>query len=120
LNALFVALENLNSLLLCASDIGLLPATGTAAIAMLNEQMAAADLTLALASGVRASSSRGVVLRHVDFEFFGIGFRRWLPARLFCRRVEVVWEILRVGMANFPTGRKTCVSLGPRVSYANF
>jgi hypothetical protein len=85
---------------------------------MLDEQVTAADLALALARGVRASS-RGVVLRHVYFQLIGIGFRRWLPARLFCRRVEIVWEILRVGMANFPTGGKTCVGL-ESVSYANF
>lgn len=114
-----MTLEDLNSLLLCASDVSLPPAAGTATITMLDEQVAAADLALTLARGVR-SSSRGVVLRHVDFQFIGIGFRRWLPARLFCGRVEIVWEILRVGMANFPTGGKTCVGLGQKVSYANF
>lgn len=114
-----MTLEDLNSLLLCASNVSLPPATGTATITMLDEQVAATDLSLALTRGVRASSW-GVVLRHVDFQFIGIGFRRWLPTRLFCGRVEIVWEILRVGMANFPTGGKTCVGLGQRVSYANF
>jgi hypothetical protein len=105
-----MTLKNLNRLLLCTSNIGLPPAAGTATIAMLDEQVTAADLALALPGGIRASS-RGVVLRHVYFQLIGISFRRWLPARLFRRRVEIVWEILRVGMANFPAGGKTCVGL---------
>lgn len=110
LNALFVAFKNFNCLLLCASNVGLSPAARAAAIAMLHKQVAAANLAVAFARGIRASGG-GVVLRHVDFKLLGIRFRRGLPARLLRRWVEVIWKVLRVRMANFPTGGKTCVGL---------
>lgn len=101
LDATLVTLKNLNSLLLRAGDLSLAPAAGSSAVAVLNEQVAAADLALAL-SGDLGASSRGVMLSHVKRQFFGISLGRRLPARLFCGRVEVVGEVLRVRMADFP------------------
>ena len=52
------------------------------------------------------------MLCHVDLEFLGIGFFRWLPAGFVCFVVEVVREVLAVAVADFPVWRQTCVGLG--------
>jgi hypothetical protein len=49
LDSLLVSLEDLNCLLFCASNFCLLPAAGTTTVAVLDEQVAAANLALALA-----------------------------------------------------------------------
>jgi hypothetical protein len=113
LDALFVALQDLNCLFLGAGDISLPPAAGTAAVAVLDEQVAAADFAFAFARGI-GTGSRGVVLRHVDLKFLGIGAGRRFPARFFCVGVEVVRKVLGVRMTNFPCIGETGVSLPSR------
>lgn len=43
-----------------------------------------------------------MMLSHIRLELLGIGSWRWLPSRLFLRLVEVVWEVLGVGVTDFP------------------
>lgn len=55
-----------------------------------------------------------MVFGHVVLELLGVGARRRLPARDFVDGIEVVGEVLRIGVAHFPVGRKTGVSLRVR------
>jgi hypothetical protein len=52
-----------------------------------------------------------VVNGHESFELFGISASWGFPSRLFGSRVEVVWKIFGVRMANLPIGGKSCVGL---------
>ena len=101
LNARLVALQDFNCLFLGAGDISFSPAAGTTAVAVLDEQVAAADFAFAFTRGIRTGSG-GVVLCHVDFEFLGIGIGRGLPAGFFCVGVEVIRKVLGVRVTNFP------------------
>lgn len=51
------------------------------------------------------------MLGHVCLEFLGVGVLGWLPSRLMGLGIEVVREILGVGMSHLPVGRKACVGL---------
>lgn len=84
-----MAFEDLNCLLLGAGNLGLAPAAGTTAVAVLHKQVAAADLALSLSTNIVVIRSR-VVSRHVVFECLGIGVRGWFPTRLLGRGVKVV------------------------------
>lgn len=101
-----MALQDLNGLLLGASDLSLPPAAGATAVAVLDEQVAAANLTLALPTGLGASCG-GVVRRHVVLQLLGISIRRRFPARLLSGGVEVVGKVLGVRMTNFPASGKS-------------
>lgn len=46
---------------------------------------------------------------HVGLEFVRVGSGRGFPARLFGGGIEVVGEVLRVGVAHFPAFWETCV-----------
>ena len=52
-----------------------------------------------------------VVLCHVGFQLLGIGSWRWLPSGLLLGIVEIVGEVLRVRVADFPSGWETGFSL---------
>lgn len=110
-----MTLQDLNCFLLGTSNIGLPPAAGATAVAVLDEQVAAADFAFALARGLGAGSG-GVVLRHVDFKLLGIGIGRRFPAGFFCVGVEVVGKVLGVRMTNFPSVGETSVSLQFRLA----
>jgi hypothetical protein len=101
-----MTLQDLNGFLLGASNLCLPPAAGATAVAMLDEQVATANLALTLATGLGASCW-GVVRRHVELKCLGIGVRRRFPPRLLGSGVEVVGEVLGVRMTNFPTGGET-------------
>lgn len=82
---------------------------------MLNKQMACANLAISTltirSTALRSDLRSAMVLSHVALELLSIGSWRWFPLRLFQGFVEVVGEVLRLGVANFPSGWKTCVSL---------
>lgn len=52
-----------------------------------------------------------MVLGHVGLELLGVGTRWGLPAGFFGGAVEVVWEVFRVGVADFPGGGEAGVGL---------
>lgn len=105
-----MGLQDLNGLFLAAGDLGLAPAARATAVAVLDQQVAATDLALTLARGLWASCG-SMVLRHVQFQFLSVGVGRRFPARFFGGGVEVVGEVLGVGVANLPASRKSRVSL---------
>lgn len=49
--------------------------------------------------------------RHEGLELFGIGSGRGLPSRLLGGRIEVIWQILRIGVTNLPFRRKSSIGL---------
>lgn len=71
--------------------------------------MSSTDLIVVLPvdSTVRAA----VVLGHEDLQFLSVSVFGRFPSRLVGFVVEVVWEILGVGVSNLPVWRKTCVGL---------
>jgi hypothetical protein len=73
--------------------------------------MAAADLALALPRHFWASCGPTVVVCHIDLEGFCVRVRWRLPAGFLRGRIEVVREILGVGVANLPTRGETCLYL---------
>lgn len=105
MDALLITLQNLNSLFLGAGDRILPPTAGATALTVLDEQVATADLALALVSTLGATRS-SVMLRHIDFESLGISIRRRFPAGFLGGRVKVVGKVLRVRMTNFPAAGK--------------
>lgn len=67
---------------------------------MLHEEMSAADLAievLLVRKAVLVQVS-GMVLAHVVLESLAVGVCRRLPSRLLCVRVEVIRQILAVGV----------------------
>lgn len=89
----------------------LTPAAGSAAITVLDEKMGSADLVLWDAGdGTRACPS-AVVSSHVVLELLGVGAGWGFPSRDLVDRVEVVGEVLGVGVTDFPVGRQPGVGL---------
>lgn len=87
------------------------PAAGSSTIAVLDKKMGSTDLALRnTRNSTRARTSR-MVSRHVMLELLGVGARGGLPSRQLLGRVEVVGEVLGVGVTDLPTRRKTGVSL---------
>ncbi len=52
------------------------------------------------------------MLGHVGFQFFRVSTRGGLPARLLGGAIEVVREVFRVGVADFPGCGEAGVGLG--------
>lgn len=92
--------EYRDRLFLGAGNVAFAPAARTAAVTVFNEEMGAADL--ALGWQTRNSCRAGMVVGHVQFQSLGVGARRWLPAGLLCGGIEIVRQVLRVRVANFP------------------
>lgn len=99
-----MSLENIDGLFLGSGDLSFAPAAGASAALVLYKQMAAADLALALPSRIGVSR-RSMMLSHVDLQLLGIGIGGGFPTRFLGGGVEVIWEVLRVRMTNFPAGR---------------
>lgn len=70
---------------------------------MLDEQVGSANLTAQVLLGGRAVVVQigGVILAHVVLEGFRVGLCRRLPFRFFGAGVEVVRQVLAVGVADF-------------------
>lgn len=97
-----------------ATDLS--PAAGPPRILVLDQQVAGADLALvavdaAAAAGLGPDLGRAVVRRHVLLELLRVGPRRRLPPRRRRRGVEVVWQVLGVGVTHFPSAGESCFGL---------
>lgn len=106
LDLLLVAFDDGHGLVLGTRNFRLSPAAGTPAPRVFDQQMGGANLALGRArSGTLMSS-------HILLELVGVGPRGRLPAGDCLDRVEVVRQILGVGVANLPVGRETGLSHG--------
>lgn len=95
----------------CASRTYLSPAAWSSAILVLDEQVSSANLALWHTGDSSKARSGAVVLGHVVLELFRVCSLGRLPAGNLLGRVEVVWEVLGVGVAHLPVGGKTGISL---------
>jgi len=48
---------------------------------------------------------------HESLQLFGVGAGWWFPSGFFGGWVEIVREVLRIGMTNLPLRREPCVGL---------
>jgi hypothetical protein len=103
LDALLVAADDGGGVVLGAGNVGLAPGRGPARVAVLDEQVGGADLALG-GVGQGALARGGVVSGHIVLEAVGVGALRRLPARDLVDGVEVVGQVLGVGVANLPVG----------------
>lgn len=110
-----MAQYNGHGVVLGASDLGLTPTRGTARVSVLDEQMRGADLALLLALAVGSQTGGAVVGAHVMLERLAIGAGGGLPSALLGRGIEVIREVLGVGVSNLPSAGETG-SLKERVS----
>jgi hypothetical protein len=78
---------------------------------MLDEKMGSTDLALGNTRDSTRARTSTVVSRHVMLELLGVGAGGGFPSRQLLGRVEVVGEVLGVGVTDLPTRRKTGVSL---------
>lgn len=82
---------------------------------MLDEQVSGADLALRNGNGLRSGADAGAVVGgHVVLQLLGVGSCGRFPARDLLGGIEVVGEVLGVGVSHFPAGRETGVSLRRR------
>jgi len=100
-NTLLMSKQYSQGLLLGAHYPRLAPARGATALAVLDEQMGAADLVL-LVVVETAADAGGVVVGHVHLELVGVGALWWLPSRFLGVGVEVVRQVLGVGDTDLP------------------
>lgn len=91
--------------------IYLSPAARSSAIAVLDQQVGGANLALGDARDGTGSGTGTVVLGHVVLQLLRVGAGGGLPAGNLVDRVEVVWEVLGVGVTDFPVGRQAGVRL---------
>ena len=89
----------------------LAPAAGSAAITMLNKKVGCANLVLGDTGDGPGARTSAVVGGHVVLELLGVGACRGLPSRDLVGRVEVVGEVLGIGVTDFPVGRQPGFSL---------
>ena len=111
-----MAPKDLDGLLLGPSDVGLPPAAGPSAILVLDQKVTAPNFSLALVRSVGTACGAAVVLGHVDLEGLRVGPGRRLPAGLFRRGIEIVREVLGVGVTDLPARWKTGFSLDVRTT----
>jgi hypothetical protein len=104
LDARLVVLDDAARLVLGARDLGLAPAHGPARLAVLDEQVRGADLALGHAddAGGGVGPAAAVVFGHVELELVGVGLGGRLPSGLALLDVEVVGQVLGVGVPDFP------------------
>lgn len=110
LDSLLVFPNPFLGLVLGPRDLRFPPTGRAAAVGVLDEQMGGADLAAAAETRVRGQHARAVVLPHVRLELLRVGARRRLPARVLGGRVEVVRQILGVGVADLPALGQACVA----------
>lgn len=109
-----IVVDHLICLFLCASDVGLPPASWAPAFAVLHEKMSNPDLVPRMCKVGRRDAFGAMMLRHIFFELLGIGTRGRLPSRVLGLGVEVVGEVLRVGAADLPALGQPCFLRGLR------
>lgn len=74
--------------------------------------MGGADLALWDTRDGTMAGASAVVSSHVVLKLFAVGSGRRLPSGYLVLGVEVVGQVLGVGVANFPVGGETGISLG--------
>ena len=112
LDALLVRRQHHARLALGARDAALAPAAGPPAVAVLDQQVRGADLALGLATAAARGGGGGrcggprrvlaVVDGHVGLELVRVGAGGRVPARVLAGRVEVVGQVLGVGVPHLP------------------
>ena len=85
-------------------DTHLFPALRPSAVLVLHQQVGCPNFPLIHTITIRPNRRGAMVLRHVNLQLFGVRPGRRLPAGFLGRRVEVVGEVLRVGVAHLPVG----------------
>ena len=106
---LLVPLQYIYRLILSPRDLLLLPAARPPAVPMLDEEMRGADLAFRLGFAIVwriDGEGLGVVCGHVGLDEGWVCAGGGLPAGFLGGGVEVVGEILGVGVADFPAGRE--------------
>lgn len=78
---------------------------------MLHQQVGGANLALWYPGDSAGARTRTMMGTHVGLELLSVGALRGFPAGHLLDRVEVVREVFRVGVADFPVRRKTSISL---------
>ena len=104
LNPLLVTPQDLQGLVLGPPNLGLLPAARPPAIAMLDEQMGGSDLPILGGAGGGRVGGGAVVEGHVGLYLVRVGTGRGFPAGFLGGGVEVVGQVLGVGVSDFPLG----------------
>ena len=92
-------------------SIYLSPAARPPAISVFDKQMGRANLSLGHAGNSAGAGAGAMVSGHVVLELLSVGTLWRFPSRDLVGRVEVVGQVLGVGMANFPVRRKTGITL---------
>lgn len=114
-DALLVRGDDGLGLVLGSGDVGLAPAARAPTISMLDQQMSNSDLALVRCLGLRRGFPHhtrvAMMLCHVGLELVRVGVLGRLPIGGGGKGVEVVWEVLRVGMSHLPIGRKAGLGL---------
>lgn len=102
--------QNLEGLALRAGDVRLAPRRRSSGVLVLDEQMGAADFALEalLRGGAVGSLVLRVVLAHVVLQGFAVGVGWRLPARFLGAGIEVVGQVLAVGVPDFPAWWEAC------------
>ena len=67
-----------------------------------------ADFAFLLTLAVRSQAGGAVVGAHVVLEGLAVGAGGRLPSALLGRGIEIIREILGVGVSDLPAARKTC------------
>lgn len=73
--------------------------------------MRGSDLSVGGIGDFAGTGANAVVGGHVDLELLRVGARGGLPAGVLLVGVEVVGEVLGVGVSNLPAGGKASVGL---------
>lgn len=71
---------------------------------MLDQQVGGTDLALVRSTAGATRGGGAVVLGHVDLELLGVGAGGRLPAAALLDGVEVVGQVLGLGVTHFPVG----------------
>lgn len=112
LDLLLVGLDDVQGVLLAAGDLCLSPAGRTTTAFVLDEQMGSADLALGGGDGLGSGAKAGAVVgSHVVLQLVRVGPCRRLPAGDLFGGIEIVGEVLGVGVSYFPAVGETGVSL---------
>lgn len=106
-----MASENLYSFILRPCDLSLLPAAGSPTTRVLDEQMAGSNLALVRLCAIIMICWTAVVFGHVGLQLLHVRVRWRLPSRFFGFSIEVVGEVFRVRVPDYPACRETCVRL---------
>ena len=117
---IFVCHDGIPSLFLAPCNVRLPPAGWSSTISVLHQQVCGSNLAFVGAICTiggcsvrrRSDAGRTMVLAHVELELFRISTRGRFPSRFLGLRMEIIGEVLGVGVTDLPSRGKACVSLG--------